>query len=382
MLKKTIKFCKNVVIFLMLIVPMTALAALSIFSYFTNTAPHSFADHLHLTRVQNAIDGGWLPDLAGLPNQAEVVNLTKNVEAVMSKVQDPECNAIDWRLRMMIFQHFVIYQQMANAQNIYFDHTIAHQWAHILAMILKESGGDPLEVTSFSSDYSMFANQPDASLQQWRQIVNLVQNSRMQLNYQTNFGLTQTSFDRLFVAFRLAQDQQYDTSYLEGRDGAATPRKTVLNTAIAIRRLVWFYQSIAQGRTSEDQDRINQQDIYTPEFNARYKESLNMALLYCGTEWMYHSATPNTLINGMTTSQSAMDSIAYCNLGNMKADESGNKLDEICYAQWVTLCPALNVDIATLTPLSYFQTRGAQPVCEKTFNYLIKKKAFNLFVDE
>ena len=340
------------------------IAAVILFVVFENQPP--------VSTVQVPITSSLMPDLTGLPSQKQIISLTQNVIDVMSEDTDPQCNAIDLRLRMMIFQHFVIYQHMLNAQNIYLNSQVAHLWAHVLAMILKESGGDAFEISDMTGN-TILANQADANLQQWQNIIQLIQNSSLEFNYQTNFGLSQTSFDRLFVAFRLAQSQQYDTSYLEGINGLLTPKKSTLNTAVAIRRLIWFYQDFAQGRLTDSEGRMSEADINLPEFNARYKESLNMALLYCGTPWLFHEVIPNS-INGMTSLQNAMASIAYCSLGDKRSDENGNKLDEICFAKWVTLCPALNVDIATLTPLSYFQTRNATPVCEKTFNALIKQK--------
>ena len=70
----------------------------------------------------------------------------------------------------------------------------------------------------------------------------------------------------------------------------------------------------------------------------------------------------------------AMGSIAYCKFGNSQTGYGMNEFDEKCFAEWVTLCPALNVDIAALTPLSYFATRNVSPVCEDMFNQLLIKQ--------
>lgn len=341
---------------------------------FEENAPPSIADHLHLSKSQDPIDGGWLPDLTGLPDEAQIARLTQHIVDIITAENDSQCKAIDPRLRMLIFQHFAIYQQMANAQNIYFNEQTAHQWAHMLAMILKESSGDSSNITDMSGN-TVSTYEPKTDLDHWKNILDLTIQSRIKLNYQTNFGLTQTSADRLFNAFHLAQNQSYDTEFLEGQEGELTPGKVNLNTAIAIRRLIWFYQDFAQGRISQSDERIHQEEINNPELFNRYQAGLKTALLFCGTHLMFYQKdqVPFTTEAGPKLIN-AMASIAYCKLGNSQEGYGVNEFDEQCFAEWVTLCPALNIDIALLTPLSYFETRGAAPVCEETFNRLINKQ--------
>lgn len=345
--------------------PSTAFAVLE------EKASPSLADHLHLKHSKDPIDGGWLPNLTGLPNKDEIP-LTPQAIAIIKNTKDARCKAIDLRLRMMVFQHFINYQQMVNAQNIYFNDDIAKQWAHVLAMILKESSGDTTSITDMSGR-SISTYKPQTTLQRWKSMLGLTDKGPIKLNYQTNYGLTQTSADRLLDAFRLAQDQRYDTSFLEGLEGAETPRQLELNTAIAIRRLIWFYQDFAQGRVSESDKRIHQKDISKPEFSDRYQNGIDTALMYCGTRFMFSEGYPKEPKNTAEL-QNAMASIAYCKLGNHKTGYGVNEVDEKCFAAWVTLCPALNIDIATLTPLSYFATRNESPVCEDTFKQLLHKK--------
>lgn len=329
-------------------------------------APHSLADLIHMHK--DPVDGGWLPDLTGLPNQEQIELLTKHVAEVMKEETDSQCTSISSHLRMTVFQHFVIHQQMANAQNVYFDKQRAYKAAHILAMILEESSGDSTNVTGMNGR-SISTFMPQTNLQHWKQLFSSALGDHISLNDQTNYGLTQTSADRLIDVFHLAQTQHYYTGYLEGKEGASTPKKIELNTAIAIRRLIWFYQDFAQGRISQSDKRIHPQDITLPQFYSRYKAGLKMALLYCGTALMFHHEQ-----NSEENLENAMASIAYCKLGNAQSGYGRDEIDDRCYAKWVTLCPGLNIDISHLTPLSYFATRGAQPVCEKTFERLIIKK--------
>ncbi|MFA5959538.1 MAG: hypothetical protein WC785_03390 [Tatlockia sp.] len=329
-------------------------------------AQPSLADHLHLTK--DPIDGGWLPNLTGLPDENEIPALTDHISQVMAEDGDSACKRIDPRLKLLIFQHFAIHQQMANRQGIYFDDKIAYQWAHILAMILKESSGDSTNVTDMSGR-SASTYKSQTSLRHWKKILNFSE-KRIKLNYQTNFGLTQTSADRLFNAFHLAQNQSYDTEFLEGKEGASTPRKIALNTAIAIRRLIWFYQDFSQGRIVQSDKRIHQKDLNQPELLARYQMGLEKALLYCGTQFMFRQRTPQE----PEKLKHAMATISYCKLGNSQEGYGKHMIDEQCFAEWVTLCPNLNIDIALLTPMSYFATRGSKPVCEGIFKRLINKK--------
>lgn len=360
------------VVMLVFLAPLMALAA----PYFDDNAPPSFADPLHLSPSKDPFDRAWLPRLVGLPDREQVSFFTQRVIDVMAGSQDANCTSINLHLRMMIFQHFLIYQHMLNAQHIYFNEKIAHQWALVLAMILQESSGDSSNITDMSG-HTLATNDSKTNLQQWRQIFRLTRNGPIKLNYQTNFGLTQTSADRLFDAFSLTKDQRYDTAFLEGRKGASTPRKRELNTAIAIRRLIWFYQDFAQGRILESEDPIHQEDISKPEFSRRYRAGLDTALLYCGTRFMFRGKSLSHGSVKMSKLQHAMTSIAYCKLGNHQTGYGESEVDEKCFAEWVTLCPALNIDIATLTPLNYFATRGAAPVCEGVFKRLINKRPEN-----
>lgn len=348
------------------IVPIVISATASLI----NNARPSFADRLHVSHAQDSVDHGWLADLTGLPDKAQTAQLTQQAIDVIGDERDNRCIAIDPNLRLMFFQHFLIYQQMMNGQHIYLNKNIAYQWAHVLAMILKESSGDSANISDMLG-HSITTYRPATNLQQWERILTLTKKTRVALNFQTNFGLTQISSDRLFNAFRIAKDQSFDTTFLEGQEGAATPRKIVLNTAIAIRRLIWFYQDFAQGRFVEAERRIHHRDIDKPEYIGRYNEGLNRTLLYCGTQFMFQEGYPNS--QEIKKLRQAVSSIAYCKLGNAQNGYGKNDIDAICFAQWVTICPALNIDIATLTPLQYFATRNERPVCKGAFEKLLKK---------
>lgn len=341
------------------------------FESLAKTASHAQADEIMLYGThKDPIDGHWLPNLTGLPPKSLVRLLTIPLMDMVFNEKDKRCKAINPNLRMLMYQHFVIHQYMANAQGIYFDNKIARNWAHILAMILKESSGDSASVTDMKGrSISTFASQ--TNIQRWEKIMKLAASSSIPLNYQTNFGLTQMSADRLFIAFQLMKNQNFNTEFLEGNEYPSTPRKVKLNSAIAIRRLIWFYQDFAQGRVYQSDKRIHQRDINKPEFSHRYQAGLDRAILYCGTRFMF-AAPPKPEIL-----RKAMAAIAYCKLGNAKKGYGKNEIDEKCFALWVTLCPALNIDIAILTPLSYFETRGEKPICEKAFEQLTVQKPSN-----
>lgn len=331
-------------------------------------APSSIADHLHLSHSKDPIDGGWLPNLTGLPTVAEMDEIDNTVKEAMNEETDSRCKSINPQLRMLFFEHFAAYQKMANAQNIYLNDNNAENWGHVMAMTLKESGGDSTNITDFKG-HSFGTSKGVSNLQRWQTILTLSAKTHIQLNFQTNFGLTQTSADRVFLAFKLASDQKYDTSYLEGVEGASTPHQVPLNTAIAVRRLIWFYQDFAQGRIIQSDKRIHKADITKPEYSERYNQGLEAALRYCGTQYMFVEGNAQT-----EKLKEAMASISYCKLGNPQQGYGKNEVDEKCFAQLVTLCPALNIDIATITPLEYFATRKEKPICVGTFKRLLTKK--------
>ncbi|KTC93398.1 hypothetical protein [Legionella cincinnatiensis] len=342
---------------------------------FGKDASQPVVSHSQLLGAKELVDSGWLPDIIGLPNEEQVENLTRHVANVMAEEQDKKCNAIDYNLRMVVFQNFVIYQHMANAQHHYFKEKMILKYAHVLAMILKESSGDPTNVTDMSG-HSISTSKPNTNLQRWRNLLKLTMQNGIKFNYQTNFGLTQLSADRLFVAFKLAYGG-HNKDFLEGKYGEVTPERVVLNSSIAIRRLIWLYQDFAQGRLTQEDGRIHQEDIYKTEFNERYQNGLKMALLYCGTRFLFSVDNQYIWTNETSTFESAMASIAYCKLGNSQSGYGKYEIDEQCFAKWVTLCPALNINIALLTPLSYFQTRGNKPVCIDTFKRLLNKEPKN-----
>lgn len=331
-------------------------------------SPQSLADELHLKKTKDPIDGGWLPNLTGLPNKEEIKVIDEQVRAIMAEETDARCNAIEPQLRMLFFTHFVVFQKMANAQHIYLNKKNAEQWGHVMGMTLKESSGDSTNITDFQG-HTFSTHMGISNLQRWQKILTLTASTPIKLDFQTNFGLTQASADRVFLAFKLARDQRYDTSYLEGINGADTPRKVPLNTAIAVRRLIWFYQDFAQGRITQTDKRIPQADIHEPEYAERYEEGINASIMYCGTRFMFEEGKKD-----FTKLKEAMDSIAYCKLGNAQQGYGKKEIDEKCFAQWVTLCPALNIDIATITPLEYFATKNEKPVCVGTFERLLVEK--------
>lgn len=336
----------------------------------------SIKDMSLLPQGKKSMDEHWLPDIVGMPNEEQVENLTQHVAEVMAEEQDKQCNAIDYNLRMLIFQNFVIYQHMANAQHYYFKDKIIQKYAHILAMILKESSGDPTNITDMTGR-STTTSKAGTTLQRWKNLLKISKQSGIKLNSQTNLGLTQLSVDRLFVAFKIAHGEDHSKDFLAGKYGDATPERIDLDTTIAIRRLIWFYQDFAQGRLTQEDKRIHEEDIYKPEFNERYQTGLKMALLYCGTQFLFNAKNQYIAANEYSNHEQIMASIAYCKLGNPERGYGKQQIDELCFAEWVTFCPALNMNIALLTPLSYFQTRGSKPVCTGTLNRLLIKDPTN-----
>lgn len=317
----------------------------------------SIAQRIDVSKTHGKRQSGWLADLSVLPSIEQVEKLSEHVDEVMQRDKNPKCKAVNPRLRKMIFLHFVTYQYMANKKGIYIPKKAIKHWAHIFGILLKESSGDTTNVTSMTGR-TFTTYQAKSDLNRWRKIFNLEEQSNIKLNSQTNFGLTQLSADRLFISL----DFSIKPVYLRGRN-------IKINTAIAIRRLLWFYQDFAQGRLTHAQDRIHSSESGSPEYASRLQTGVSMALLFCGTNYMFHEGY-NEKSEGQAELTKAMSSIAYCRIGDNKIGFGKSEENERCFAKWVTLCPTLNFDIAMLTPLSYFATRKAAPVCQETFEDL------------
>jgi hypothetical protein len=99
-------------------------------------------------------------------------------------------------------------------------------------------------------------------------------------------------------------------------------------------------------------------------------DGLRAAVWHCGTRFLFKEGYAGA--EGEKALEDAMARIAYCDVG-AKNPNPANKAQAECFARWVTLCPALNVDIAVLSPDSYFQTRNTPPMCLQTFQKLTKK---------
>lgn len=194
---------------------ISLLAAITHPLFAEDTLPPLAIDKSELGKGKDAVDSGWLPDIIGLPNEEQVESLTRHVAEVMTEEEDTNCNAIDYNLRMLVFQNFVIYQHMANAQHHYFKEKMVLKYAHVLAMILKESSGDPTNVTDMNGR-SISTSRLGTNLLRWSKLLKLTMQNGIKLNYQTNFGLTQLSADRLFVAFKLAQGGVITKIFLRG----------------------------------------------------------------------------------------------------------------------------------------------------------------------
>jgi len=321
----------------------------------------SLVDHIPLSKAISPKKKGWLADLSDIPSEEDIERISKHVDEIMQHETNKKCASINPRLRKMIFLHFALYQYMTNKRSIYLNDKNVYHWAHVFGMLLKESSGDTTSITSMTGrSYSTYEAKSD--LERWGKIAKLSKHGKIPLNYQTNFGLTQLSIDRLFVALQLARDP----AYFKGR-------KLELNTAIAVRRLIWFYQDFAQGRLIQDHDRIHHHEHDNPEYSIRLTLGAQKALLVCGTKYMF-SEGYHEKDRGEAELTDAMKSIAYCKLGSSTTGYGRNEINGKCFAEWVTLCPMLNFDIAMLTPLRYFATRNASPVCEGTFKSLLNKK--------
>lgn len=321
-------------------------------------ATHEEGGHELLHEAMEPPSG--LADIEGLPEVPAELGTAAEVRAAPGG-SDPTCKDIPAPLRAMAFRHFQNFQKMQNEQGLYFPPEAAFRAAKALGMVLKESSGDPAAVADMRGK-SKTTYKPETTVANWRA---LFTHKHITYNKQTNFGLLQMSMDRLVVGFKI---QSRHDDFLPGDDAATT---SALNT----RRLLDFYQDFAQGRLEQGDSPIPQAALRDPKASPALKDRARRgaakALYHCGTRFLYKEGSQGE--EGQKALEDAMMSIAYCDPGIDKPDISSRAQLE-CFARWVTLCPALNLDIAINTPKEYFETRKAPPKCEATFRALIKKK--------
>lgn len=313
------------------------------------------------------IDHQWLPDIAGMPQSRGDVATADEVKAAPGG-DEPACRKVDAGLRAMVFNHFRNFQAMENHQNVYLDKATTRKWAHVLAMIIKESRGDSTDVTDMRRR-EVGTYKARTALPRW---YDLFSHDHIAYTKQTNYGLAQLSYDRLRATFDLPQT---DASRFIDRHQDSKEKAIDLTTARLSRRVIWLYQDFAQGRISKEDARIDEKDIGKPEFQSRYRRGLKEALWHCGTRFLFAEGYQGE--DGAKKLEEAMASIAYCKIGSAADGYGADAESGKCFAQWVTLCPAANFDLATINPDRYFQTRKAKPVCLKTFNGMLTAIATN-----
>ena len=285
--------------------------------------------------------------------------MTSDVAKDLAQVpgnSEADCAAhVSANLRAMIFKHFVNVQVFENGHGHPLTEKMAQTWAHMLAIVLKESGGDSTNVTDMKGrevgTYKAMTN-----LKRWRAIFA----HSLDYNKQTNFGLAQQSVDRLSSTFKVSS---------AGLDDFIS-HKGEINSGADTIGFVQFYQQFAQGRTEQSERPIKLKDLQSSdassELKARSHRGVQYALWHCGTRFLFEEGRAG--IEGQKALENAMASIAYCDMSGDDKDATSK-----CFAKWLTLCPSLNIDIALLSPDSYFQTRRARPVCAVTFKKLLRK---------
>jgi hypothetical protein len=300
------------------------------------------------------------PNLEGLP-QAPDENAPNTESEVHNApgADEANCKTVDPALRAMVFRHYQNLQEMQNTQGHFFPDNSPAKAAHLLGMVPKESSGDPTNTTDMNgkefATYKAISNLP-----RWKSLFD----QKMIYNKQTNYGLAQMSMDRMLAGNTVATD-------LDDFLGAVAHPTAGLD----VRRILTVYQEMAQGRLTQDDAPISQKALQDPhataELKAQAQMGLSAALWHCGTRFLYKEGYTGE--DGQKALEAAMSSIAYCDFGKDKPDPNSRSQAQ-CFARWVTLCPALNLDVAILTPDSYFATHRAAPLCQATFQKLTKKR--------
>lgn len=310
---------------------------------------------------QQAFADEVLPNITGMPQQpvGPAAPTVQTEIAAAPGNDEASCKKVDANLRAMAFRHFENFQEMQNVQGKYFSERAAQRASHLLGMVPKESAGETTNVTDMSG--REFANYKSvSSLDRWNRMFS----QRLTYNKQTNYGLAQQSMDRLVACFKVKSPLD---DFLGLPDDACS--------GADVRKALAVYQGFAQGRLKQGDRAIPSKDRRDPnaseDMKKRREAGLDAALWHCGTRFMFEEGKQGE--EGQKKLRQAMDSIADCDTGSL-APNMASEEQAKCFAKWVTLCPALNVDIAMLSPDSYFQTRNAPPLCENTFAKLTKTR--------
>lgn len=314
---------------------------------------------LVLISVQSFADE--LPNITGMP-QHPVGDAAPSVDAEIATApgkNDASCAKVPANLRAMAFRHFENFQEMQNVQGTYFSERAAQRASHLLGMIPKESSGESTNVTDMKGrEYASYKSV--TSLERWNGLFS----KNLIYDKQTNYGLAQQSMDRLVSCFKVKS--QLD-DFLGNPDDACS--------GADVRKALAVYQGFAQGRLKQGDRALSEKELRDPDASEdvkkRRKEGLDAALWHCGTRFMFQEGKQGP--EGQKKLEDAMAGLAFCDTGSL-APNMASDAQSKCFAKWVTLCPALNVDIAMLSPDSYFQTRNAPPLCEDTFAALTKRK--------
>jgi hypothetical protein len=297
------------------------------------------------------------PDLSGIPVAPIVATLTTADEVRAAPGSDePECKAkVDPALRAMVFRHYENFRDMLRSQGQALPDKAPDKASHLLGMVIKESAGDTTDVTDMSGrEVGTFHAM--SSVDRWNA---LFSHGNVVYDKQTNYGLAQQSMDRILAG---------------GAVGPATGKFfRGGNSGQNVRKLLAVYQNFAQGQLTPKDKPIPEARARDPkasaDVQARFREGLRQAVWHCGTRFLFKEGYAGA--DGEKALEDAMATIAYCNPG-AKSPNPNDKDQARCFARWVTLCPALNIDIAVLSPDSYFQTRNTAPLCLKTFQALTK----------
>lgn len=293
---------------------------------------------------------GHLPDISGVPaDDHQAAQKVQDDVKFVAGGAESNCVNVDPRLRAMVFRHYQNLQTVANHRGKYLTKDEAETAAHITNMILHESSGNSCDITDMRG-HEVNTYKPVTNLKCWDGLFDY--SKKIAYNHQTNYGLAQQSPDRAEASLAV---NKIVASHL--------PRDIEPTTKAGTFELFHVYQQFAQGRIQSGDQPMSQSEAADPANKDRVEHGLSAALWHCGTRYLFEEGYQGD--EGQAALQKAMATIAYCDIGDGKSNLTPDQ--QKCFARWVTLCPALNIDVAALNPLSYFATRGVKPVCEATF---------------
>jgi hypothetical protein len=230
-----------------------------------------------------------------------------SIQPIRVESENNACREIPLSTRQLFYNHFQWHLSGVSAEK---RKILAHRFAKLIAKAEKESSGNPASVTDMglrgsATSVRAFYNDPH-------------------------------------------NQRRGSSGFL--RISLATREKLLNNPNVKITHQTNY------GLLQQSADRLTRRALNRDIYDFYKKLGISdkrQAYQYCGTEFLYAGRQAELM--------SAIKEAASCKEGVKSREEIK------CFGELVTICPALNIDLALIQPAAYFQTRNAAPRCLSVF---------------